>query len=169
MYNSNDQRLAQVVDFLKSQWMMNDTGVVAAGIWDGLNPPLFATATKHSSKNWLHAEFNVVAKYIHYHGGFLMPKEEIQIVTTLSPCTRRTMESRSSCSSILKNLGLVNIYSGVLDTSLGIEDNSIYRDIGINVEVTSDNYFKYVCKKLMRVFQEKRDLSLLEIKEGFVW
>lgn len=142
-----DNCLRETINYLIANWHNEDTGIVACALKDD-DKIAFATSTR-CRNNWLHAERNAYIKFKDLYGE---PTNNAAFVITLSPCKEQLKyRAESSCSELIKQLGVKRIHFGVLDTQ-HVSCISSYSDIGFMPTLTQDNAIKTICSNLMNLF-----------------
>ena len=167
----NDVRLKMVIDFLREKWKDPKTGLVASGIFDPPHPPLFATSQLIQEGKWIHAERNALQQFFKIHNH---PGPHAEIVVTLSPCVKEISESRMGrpCVDLLSRYKIGHVYAGIMDSSPKNSNLEEYKNFGLEISLSEDNYCKQVCKNLLEIFKEygnkvNSDLPAIKDRIGY--
>lgn len=158
-----DNLLAQTLRHLYTHWYEENVGIVSCCLADGSNKA-FATSTR-DGKNWKHAERNAYEKFQTLYG---QPSSNSIFVVTLSPCLKNLKyREQSSCSELMKKIGIARTHFGVLDT-MHVSCLEDYKNYGLQASVTKDASLASMCKNLMAIFSDydsRINTDLLGIKE----
>jgi len=122
-------------------------GLVAACIIDPFGSMVAKTSQSHGD-TWAHAERVAISAYKDKYGE--IPANSI-IITTLSPCNEKhdkTAKERfgSSCTDLINDLGIRNVYCGYIDPTQNNEHNSF------TCYETNNTELKQVCQKISNLF-----------------
>ncbi len=142
-----DDYLLKALHTLSKHWHERETGIVACCLKDK-QKFTFATSTKHGH-HWKHAESNAYDKFKLIYGE---PSQEAVFITTLSPCVKNLKHRHeSSCTDLIKKLGVKRIHFGILDT-MHLAELSEYETLGLMPSLTAQVSLHTMCQKLMNLF-----------------
>ena len=144
--------LRQTVDYLRSHWMDENTGVVAATIQDG-DALIRATSRYLPEINkWQHAEATALTKFREKFNR--EPNPSSLVVVTLSPCVHYSgTRHGDSCSRQLLNSGTSQINFGFLDY-WQVKDISDYKQMGFDAKLIPSRELQKTCENLFQLFVE---------------
>ena len=162
--NEYDQILLQTLNFLQTNWLNPQTGIVACCLVDG-NKKAFATSTKNGDY-WRHAELNAYLEFKKQYA--TEPSSSATFVVTLSPCLDDLKHRHEdSCTHLLNEIGVKRVHFGVLD-SMHADSLNRYRQAGLTPSLTNNQYCSQMCEKLMALFSQydsRINTDLVGIKE----
>ena len=132
-------------------------GLVGAAIVTDEFDTVYETAMQTMSGKWKHAEHCVIDKFHSLYGD--LPDNAV-LVTTLSPCFVH-MDDRcgESCSKLISDAGIHDVYTGLDDTTQLNYDHDHYDDVSFNVIITDNKDIQYVCGLLLKKISEVQTLS----------
>lgn len=158
-----DDLLKETLKYLYEHWYEENVGIVSCCLADK-NNKAFATSTR-DGKNWKHAERNAYEKYQTLYG---QPTSDSVFVVTLSPCLKNLKyRGQSSCSELMKKIGVARTHFGVLDT-MHASSLADYKNYGIDASVTKNASLASMCENLMAIFSDydsRINTDLLGIKK----
>lgn len=143
-----DDILRETLEFLRKNWLNENTGIVACCLVDG-DKKSFATSSKNQPF-WKHAERNAYEEFKKQYD--IEPSESAMFVVTLSPCVNNLKHRQEeSCAHLMNQLGIKRIHFGVLDF-MHADSLEIYRHAGLIPSLTGNTSYKMMCEKLMSLF-----------------
>ena len=171
LMDANVDRLKIVINFLKENWEDPKSGIVAAGIFDPLYPPVLATSYQIQEGKWIHAERHALQLFLKKHE---RPGPDTVVIVTLSPCLKMLSDSRigNSCTDLLCKHKLHHVYAGAMDSAQNSFSYKEYKKYGLDLTLSIDKYCKRVCEGLLKIFQEygskvNIDLPTIKNKIGY--
>src|SRR3990167_792754 len=104
-----DDYLTLTIQYLIDNWYKDNVGIVSCAIVD--NEKIVLATSNRNGKYWTHAERNAFNKFKALHG---IPSTNAIFITTLSPCMKELEDrAESSCSGLIKSIGVKRIHFGV--------------------------------------------------------
>ena len=166
--NEHDEYLRLVLDYLKTNWLNPNTGIVAAGIFLSKTKYVLATSTLQKQGVWNHAEYNAFKRYEKVISN---DYSNSTLVITLSPCLFKNQKSRNgiSCSELILKRNFKSIFVGFIDEKQAPQGYTDYQKIDLEFEISHHEKNTRLCKDLYSLFDRfGTDINdnLLDIKKA---